>query len=65
MTDNLATLYLACAALTALVLCLNPGKEYAPRATPAALIAMALVWPVTWAFFALALYMAPRAAKED
>ncbi len=59
------TIYLTLTALTAAILYLNPGKEYAPRATPAALIAMALVWPVTWAFFALALYMAPRGAKED
>ena len=56
MTANSATIYLACAALTALVMLLNPPAQYTPRATPAAFLAMALLWPLVWGFVGLVIY---------
>lgn len=50
------TLYLACAALTALVMLFNPPAQYTPRATPAAFLAMALLWPLVWGFVGLVLF---------
>lgn len=47
------TLYLTCAALTALVMLFFPPEEYTPRATPAAFLAMVLLWPLVWGFVGL------------
>ena len=55
MRDSI-TLYLACAALTALVMLFFPPEEYNPRATPAAFLAMALLWPLVWGFVGLVIY---------